>query len=467
MRGYLGTYYEEDSLTHYGIKGMKWGVRRFQNKDGSLTNAGKNRYSEDVEKAKAKYEARKKETRKARDRYNRKTYGGILYDYEATKNLTKAESAQVSAKMDYKDSKIYDRIKDRPKTERTKKLEKRYLEQGLTEREAAVAAYKRQRAEKILIGIGAVTATAAAAYVAKKHYDNVVDKIIDPGELLHNISDKSNRGIEDAFYVAQSAGDRQKYRGMYGLQIFTSHDKLNKINKLAGMPTKKMDHVYDTAVKVGSESLKVASPKSATSVFEKLMKTDSEFRDAAKTSIGEMVANNLMWGGDGSPANTAQRKALSNISKGIFDRDAYNGFNVALVNHTTAGNEASKRFYEAMKKAGYDAVVDINDRDYSGYKARTAYVVFNGAAKVSVESVKQLGKDAVRKDRNAAMAKLTAGSLAKTGAKAVVALGTVNTIRTMRQGNLNENARSIVLKYRKEHPNSDLSYREILDMMEE
>lgn len=32
-----------DSLTHYGIKGMHWGVRRFQNKDGTLTAAGKRR----------------------------------------------------------------------------------------------------------------------------------------------------------------------------------------------------------------------------------------------------------------------------------------------------------------------------------------------------------------------------------------------------------------------------------------
>ena len=31
-------------LTHHGILGQKWGVRRFQNADGSLTNAGKKRY---------------------------------------------------------------------------------------------------------------------------------------------------------------------------------------------------------------------------------------------------------------------------------------------------------------------------------------------------------------------------------------------------------------------------------------
>ena len=31
-------------LEHHGIKGQKWGIRRFQNEDGSLTEAGKQRY---------------------------------------------------------------------------------------------------------------------------------------------------------------------------------------------------------------------------------------------------------------------------------------------------------------------------------------------------------------------------------------------------------------------------------------
>lgn len=34
-----------DDLYHHGIKGQKWGIRRFQNRDGSLTEAGKQRYS--------------------------------------------------------------------------------------------------------------------------------------------------------------------------------------------------------------------------------------------------------------------------------------------------------------------------------------------------------------------------------------------------------------------------------------
>lgn len=41
-----GDFVAVDELYHYGIKGMKWGVRRYQNKDGSLTEAGKKRVRE-------------------------------------------------------------------------------------------------------------------------------------------------------------------------------------------------------------------------------------------------------------------------------------------------------------------------------------------------------------------------------------------------------------------------------------
>lgn len=42
----------DGELYHWGIKGMKWGQRRYQNKDGSLTPAGEKRYNKELEKVK-------------------------------------------------------------------------------------------------------------------------------------------------------------------------------------------------------------------------------------------------------------------------------------------------------------------------------------------------------------------------------------------------------------------------------
>lgn len=41
--------YVQDYLMHHGVKGMKWGERRFQNPDGTLTEEGKARYNNDPE----------------------------------------------------------------------------------------------------------------------------------------------------------------------------------------------------------------------------------------------------------------------------------------------------------------------------------------------------------------------------------------------------------------------------------
>ena len=44
MWKYNYSVFDNNWLAHYGIKGQQWGVRRFQNEDGSLTKEGKERY---------------------------------------------------------------------------------------------------------------------------------------------------------------------------------------------------------------------------------------------------------------------------------------------------------------------------------------------------------------------------------------------------------------------------------------
>lgn len=116
----MTTYIYKDELYHHGIKGQRWGVRRYQNSDGSLTPEGQKRYGtafENPKTSRAEYKKQIKEAksnrlsrdRKIQDDYDRGERS-IEKNYKRYQNLSdedyrREERLDLNAQSKWKQSK--------------------------------------------------------------------------------------------------------------------------------------------------------------------------------------------------------------------------------------------------------------------------------------------------------------------------------------------------------------------------
>ena len=360
-------------LCHYGVKGMRWGVRRYQKKDGSLTPAGKKRYYDTPELNRQKAEM--KSAKRARDiSYNKWNNAHGRKEYEAARNRYMADSAAYNhAKLKYETNKEVARIQDKGiefknKSKHRLRLEEQYKKLGMSDEQAQAAANNRIKFEKTLATVAGLTVAAAAAYTANKVLKDRMDGIIKSGDILQRIEMQDTGGkLHDTFYVARGKHDTKRY-----------------YNLLGATRQKQTGEAYVMKL-MAQKDVKIASKSKCRQAFKDLWDNDESFREACKR-------RGIGW----------------EVGKFSYDK-YYDSFNRELVGMRNEG--PAKQFYDRLKEAGYGAIQDVNDMKYSGYAARNPLIVFdNKGGNIAVKSVKQITEDLSKKG-NSELLKATGETL--------------------------------------------------------
>ena len=342
---------DPNELYHYGILGMKWGVRRYQNKDGSLTNAGRRHYYGDasVARAHSKYQEAVDNRKKAQ---------------RNGKNIKPAKDNEYRSEFEYKTKREAARIRSKniefkKKSKYRQKLEAQYKKLGLSDEDAQAAANRKIRAEKILVASAALTVAACTAYLSRKAIRNKIDGVIKSGTTLQRIEMVNTGGkLHDIAYVAKGQHDMNRYGGLLGAQRF-----------------RQTGHAYLMKLEAASD-IKVASRDKAMKTFGNLLDNDAEFRSIIKKNL-------FGYNGETKLSGKKLKKMYERFNRGLTE---LNRSDIA-----PDGIAPAKKFYDKLKAAGYGAIQDVNDMDYSGYRAKNPLIVFDKANEnIMVKSMREM-----------------------------------------------------------------------------
>lgn len=138
---------KNEHLEHHGILGMKWGVRRFQNEDGSLTALGKDRYNGGINPGSPN------PPKNAKSEYVKGSHPkNAKYEYDSGSKSWKMKDAR--------------HLSDEELNTRNSRLQREKQYKDLTE--PPIRKETRQALKKIFIGTAVGVSAAAMATVYKK-----------------------------------------------------------------------------------------------------------------------------------------------------------------------------------------------------------------------------------------------------------------------------------------------------------
>lgn len=174
-------------LYHWGIKGMKWGQRRYQNKDGSLTPAGRKRYADEEASLKAREkEIKNRERVKAKEAKLAAKKADLDAREEALNNPKKqdtdikAEPPKIKKTGDMSDKELQDRVNRLRNEDSYRDLSKKLgYDTPVTELDFKIAEMKKQK-EFLELQRDIKNLTPVEKSRGKQIADKIIDEVIVP-----------------------------------------------------------------------------------------------------------------------------------------------------------------------------------------------------------------------------------------------------------------------------------------------